>query len=267
MPPFTSQEHHYGPVDLDLDHDLSFVDISLDSKPVRERTMETSNVSVIPVEDEDEVSSTDSDSSEEEDNDSKGSEKSVIEKMLDFNPCMIKVKNPSSALFKKRTCAECGCNVHKLKGGYKKEIKVETIVDEVTNIESEIETKIYFRPQCAERRQHRVEHREAGFGNVLTEIVEFFEAKARKKLEEQARLVRLAREAEDDALVAQASVRAPTTKKSFLKMGFASSFAKKTKKALKSFSFNACRGKQDSTIASAHRGEGVLLEGMFIERI
>merc|ERR1711935_785289 len=174
----------------------------------------------------------------------------------------IKVKNPSSALFKKRTCAECGCNVHKLKGGYKKEIKVETIVDEVTNIESEIETKIYFRPQCAERRQHRVEHREAGFGNVLTEIVEFFEAKARKKLEEQARLV-----AEDDASVAQASVRAPTTKKSFLKMGFASSFAKKTKKALKSFSFDACRGKQDSTIASTHRGEGVLLEGMFIERI
>merc|ERR1712008_454874 len=108
---------------------------------------------------------------------------------------------------------------------------------------------------------------EAGFGNVLTEIVEFFEAKDRKKLEEQARLVRLAREAEDDALVAQASVRAPTTKKSFLKMGFASSFAKKTKKALKSFSFNACRGKQDSTIASTHRGEGVLLEGMFIERI
>lgn len=268
MPPYTSQEHHYGPVDLDDHHDLSFVDISLDSKPVRERTMETSNASVNkPVDDSDEVSSTDSDSSED---DSKGSQKSVLDKVLDFNPCTMKVKNPSSALFKKRTCAECGCSVHKLKGGYTKEIKVQTVVDEVTNIESEVETKIYFRPQCAERRQRRAEHREAGFGNVLTEMLEFFEAKTQKKLEEEERLARLANEAEDAESVAQASVLARANKKSFLNMKLASSFSKKTKKvkkALKSFSFNSCRGKQDSTDASAFRGEGVLVEGMYVQRV
>lgn len=147
--------------------------------------------------------------------------KSIIAKML--CPCTVKVGNPSSALFKIRTCAECGEQVHKYSGGgYEKE-------------EYNDSTKVYFHKSCLQTREDRTIHKQYGFDLVLIDLLDYFEAKAQKKrMEEEC----VARKVEEEAKEARALAHA------FLKAEEKNNgFAKRFKRSLKVFSKSSKKSK------------------------
>jgi len=127
-----------------------------------------------------------------------------MDKVLDFNPCSIKVGNPKSALFKTRICAETGECVHKYsKGGYTKE--------EVIGEDGKI-TKMYLSKSGLKKREDRQKHKESGYSTVMDELLEYFyaieqralekensEIAHQKKLERQAEVVRKAQKAAEEA--------------------------------------------------------------------
>jgi len=198
------------------------------------------------------------------------SQPSILERMLDCNPCTIKISNPKSALFKIRICSECGNRVHKFRnGGYKKELlraeRVVVVVDEGNGEESSSEvvettTKVYFHSDyCVQRNRYRIAHNDneagGGFGLVLEELVEFVEARARKhELEEAASL--LAAAAALAASARNASLGVALVKEQPRKKRPRFLLKRTTKKALKWFSsWSSCRGQKDnSTEESAFRG-------------
>ena len=164
----------------------------------------------------------------------------------------MKVGNPSSALFKVRVCSECGKNVHKLKGGgYQKELKEQQQHEGDESVVTTTKTtKVYFHPRCLAIREDRKLHKESGFGAVLSELGEHFEAKARERALVEARkeaeaAAAKAAEAARKALLEAASV------KQHRRRGRRSGFLKRTKRALKAVSWNACGGKQHGADESA----------------
>ena len=176
----------------------------------------------------------------------------MLDRLLDFNPCTMKVGNPSSALFKVRVCSECGKNVHKLKGGgYQKELKEQQQHEGDESVVTTTKTtKVYFHPRCLAIREDRKLHKESGFGAVLSELGEHFEAKARERALVEARkeaeaAAAKAAEAARKALLEAASV------KQHRRRGRRSGFLKRTKRALKAVSWNACGGKQHGADESA----------------
>lgn len=256
MPPYASQEHGHSPVfhDHDHDHDVSFVEIPIGSKLVEDRTTETIDGSSLnPIVEE------------------KNSPQSIFERLLDFNPCTIKIINPSSALFKVRICSECGEKVHKFKGGYEKEHRLDTIVDEDTSEESVVESKVYFHSGggCLQLREDRKVHKDNGFGAVLIDLEDFFDAKARKKLEAEERRARRAREEEEAAqkqwetevaaAAAAEAASASAARNELLEVSLKDrKFAKRARRALKSFSLKSCRGKQGMPEESAFEGMEII---------
>lgn len=99
-----------------------------------------------------------------------------LDKALDFNPCALKVKNPKSALFKVRICAETGEEVHKYRnGGYTKE-KIE---------EDGSVTKRYLSPFGVQLRKNRLAHNDAGYAAVMNDLMEHFRAIEQRAIEEQ----------------------------------------------------------------------------------
>lgn len=251
MPPYANPEHDHSPVmnDNDNAYDVSLMDIPLGFKPmVEEATTVVSDESSL---------------------NPHTPAPSMFERLLDFNPCTIKIANPSSALFKIRTCSECGERVHKFKGGgYEKEHRLDTSIDEDTHEESSVETKVYFHGTCLQRKEARAHHRDAaGFGEVLIELQDFVEAKNQRKREEEERRARKAREeaaavaaALEAALEAANAAKAELARQATLeaapksrKRGFLS--PKRARRALKSFSWNSCRGTQGMPEETAFRGE------------
>jgi hypothetical protein len=254
MPPYAAQEEQHLPAAFDLNnHELSLVEVPVEApKLVEEQERTTAD-----------ASSTDESSFEllEQpiDTDKKSKSKpSVLGRLLDFNPCTMKVGNPSSALFKVRVCSECGKNVHKLRGGgYQKELKQQhrdATFNDAGEESVTKETKVYFHPRCLTIREDRTLHKESGFGAVLIELREHFEAKAR----EQA-LVAARREAEAAAAKAAEAARralleAAPLKTQHRRRGRRSGFLKRTKRALKVVSWNACGTKQHGADESAFEG-------------
>lgn len=150
--------------------------------------------------------------------------KSIISKML--CPCTLKVGNPSSALFKIRTCAECGEQVHKYTGGgYEKE--------EYNDL-----TKVYFHKRCLQTREDRTIHKKHGYGLVLIDLLDYFQAKAQKKrMEEECAARKVEEEAKEARALAQAFLEAQEKEKGF---------AKRFKRSLKVFSKSSKKSKVSS---------------------
>lgn len=162
---------------------------------------------------------------------------SFFERLLDCNPCAIKIGSPTSALLKVRICAECGDRVHKFRGGgYEKEYHLNTITDDDIHEESEVGTKVYFHGDCLKRRENRTIHRESGFGNVLTELQDTAKAMNWRK-----------RRARRSQAKSAAAAAAAVPLKHVLK-GPKQSFPKRVRRALKSFSLKSCRRTQDATM-------------------
>ena len=229
MPPYASSEHNHSSIfDVDTAHDLSLVEIPLGPKP-DEVIIEASDDSLL-------------DPIGEEDN----PKPSIFERLLDCNPCVMKIANPSSALFKVRTCIECGEKVHKLRGGYEKQARLDKIVDDKTGEESVVEIKKYYHNTCFQLLEDRMSHKDAGFGAVVIELEDFFEARVRRKGEEEERRARRSRTATKTASVSARDAPLEDSQKKW-PLGF----VKRARRALKSFSWSACRGKQDITEASA----------------
>lgn len=197
---------------------------------------------------------------------------SILDRLLDCNPCTMKIANPRSALFKIRVCSECGNRVHRFrKGGYKKELQLlakktsaaaapapapdnDDDDDEEQGDSSAVvaavvvvETKVYFHTDCFQKHHDRIVHKDTGgFASVLEELVGFVEARTRKKEEERAAAaLALA------AALAEQRVSSPPLKDEEKKPGF----LRRTKQALKLLSRGSCRGKKDCAAdESAFRG-------------
>mmetsp|Transcript_7616 Transcript_7616/g.18661 ORF Transcript_7616/g.18661 Transcript_7616/m.18661 type:complete len:260 (-) Transcript_7616:392-1171(-) len=163
--------------------------------------------------------------------------KSIVAKML--CPCTVKVGNPSSALFKIRTCAECGEQVHKYSGGgYEKE-------------EYDDSTKVYFHKSCLQTREDRTIHKQYGFGLVLIDLLDYFPAKAQKKrMEEECAARKVEEEAKEARALAQAFLEAEEKNKGFAKRFKRSLkvFSKKSKNAKVSNNVNHVATKADKNI-------------------
>lgn len=199
---------------------------------------------------------------------------SLLDRLLDFNPCTIKISNPASALFKIRTCAECGDRVHKFRnGGYQKEEHL--IEEQLTIFDDEAEdedesgvvaqansfdstasskiVKAYYHGDCMKLKEDRAAHKDV-FGTVLLELIDAIETRERQRreaeerlAEEEERMQRAEEEAAAAAAVAQAAALAKEAARSPLK--------KRAKKFFRSF--KSCRGASNSTAAtdeSAFRG-------------
>lgn len=208
MPPYAD---HF---DNHCDHDLSLVDVPLESKQVEGIFTEV-------------VKSSSVKSAVEE------NKKSLISKIL--CPCTVKIANPSSALFKIRTCAECGEQVHKYSGGgYEKEEYNEIVHDE-SGEESLVETKIYFHKSCLQTRQNRINHKNSGFENVLIDLLGYFQAMAQKKrMDEESAARKAEQEAAEARALAQAYLEAQQKNKGL---------AKRLKRSLKAFKRKAKNSK------------------------
>jgi len=177
---------------------------------------------------------------------------SVFDNFLDCSLCFNSgtssfpaAMNPSpSAVFKARSCAECGGKCTKLQG-YKKEEVVKTIaleVDPDTGEEKEIKvsTKMYYHKWCHQVKEYRDEHQHRDDGDdyesVMRNLLDYFralelEAQLKKEAElrrkeqaEEALRMTLAQEleqaAKDDAAKAEKQKKKPSkllknVKKSF----------------------------------------------------
>lgn len=199
---------------------------------------------------------------------------SILDRLLDCNPCTMKIANPRSALFKIRVCSECGNRVHRFRnGGYKKELQLlekktsaaaapapapapdnddeEEQGDSSAVVVVVVETKVYFHTDCFQKHHDRIVHKDTGgFASVLEELVGFVEARTRKKEEERA-----AAALAIAAALAEQRVSSPpgvtTPKDEEKKTGF----LRRTKQALKLLSRGSCRGKKDCAAdESAFRG-------------
>lgn len=191
MPPYADHNNH----------DLSLVDVSLESG------QETKSVKFHDINLVSDESSVGEDSTASTEQASKS---------------FFKMPNPSSALFKVRTCCECGQRLHKFRnGGYVKD------------------GEDYFHKDCLQVRNFRDDHRTVGgFGLVLVDLLDFFEARARKQREEQERLERMAREKEEEEKeAARIAAAAKNTKLPF---------AKRAKHALKSLTSKSKKSKSDT---------------------
>ena len=252
MPPYATQEHHHSHShspnhfhDLQQDHDLSLVEI-----PVRYKFAGDEDASGIDASD---VPYHFTWKSVAENPGVEAIPKpSILERLLDCNPCTIKISNPASALFKIRFCSECGQRVHKFQGGYEKEQRLETALDE-NGEESEMETQVYFHSRCCQMREDRRKHKDAGFGKVLMELEDAVQARARKQREEEEQRKRRARD--ESAAIVQAvreinDAHAEASRTGRRTQGF----VQRARRALKVFSFESCRGKKHGTEESAFRG-------------
>lgn len=142
---------------------------------------------------------------------------SFFERLLDFNPCAVKISNPASAFFEMRTCAERGDRVRKFRNGGRES-------EEPVPVSNETDTafvgsdssgdddgedpadsapnsppppslsssdggavKVCYHGECLDRENHRSWNREA-FAPVLEEPPEVVGAvvRARRKAEEEA---------------------------------------------------------------------------------
>lgn len=254
MPPYATQEHDHSHShsphrfnDLHQDHDLSLVEIPVRYKFVGDEDESRTDESDVPYH-----FTSKSVAESPYTNVEDFPKPSILERLLDCNPCTIKIANPASALFKIRFCSECGERVHKLKGGYEKEQRLETAFDEKGE-ESEIETKVYFHSRCCKLREDRRNHKDAGFGKVLIELEDVVQAKARKQREEEEKRARRARE--ESAAIVQAvrdlnDAHEETSRKDRRTQGF----LERARRVLKLFSFQSCRGKKHATEESAFRG-------------
>eukprot|EP00531_Pseudo-nitzschia_arenysensis_P004711 CAMPEP_0116133032 /NCGR_PEP_ID=MMETSP0329-20121206/9883_1 /TAXON_ID=697910 /ORGANISM="Pseudo-nitzschia arenysensis, Strain B593" /LENGTH=265 /DNA_ID=CAMNT_0003627623 /DNA_START=48 /DNA_END=845 /DNA_ORIENTATION=- len=197
MPPYA------GNFETHSEHDWSLVDVPLDFKSNQVEGVESSALESI----------------EEK-------KKSLLAKML--CPCTVKIANPSSALFKIRTCAECGEQVHKYSGGgYEKE-EYNEIVRNESGEESLVETKIYFHKCCLQAREDRINHKNSGFATVLGDLLGYFQDKAEKKrTEEESAARKLEQEAAEARALAQAYLEEQQTNKGL---------ARRLKRSLKVFS-------------------------------
>lgn len=143
-----------------------------------------------------------------------------FDKVLNFHPCAIRVKNPSSALFKIRICAESGEEVHKYrKGGYTKEKVVG---------ENGCVTKRYLSPFGVQRRQDRLAHNDAGYAAVMNDLLEHFRAIEQRaiekreeqraneqKVERQAKKIQTAQKAAEDKRASKDAKLQNRAKKAF----------------------------------------------------
>merc|ERR1712238_626254 len=117
---------------------------------------------------------------------------SMFDKLFDCTPCMNMgtpsfpaAMNPSpSAVFKSRSCAECGGKCTKLQG-YKKEEVFKTIlvvVDPDTGVEKEMQeaTKMYYHKWCHQVKEYRDahKHRDDGddYASVMRNPLDYFRA-------------------------------------------------------------------------------------------
>ncbi len=205
MPPYADHFANHS------EQDLSLVDIPLESKSDQVDTEEEGIFTEI------ELSSFEPIEKQK---------KSLIAKML--CPCTVKIANPSSALFKIRTCAECGEQVHKYSGGgYEKE-EYNEIVNDESGEESLVETKIYFHKSCLQAREDRTNHKNSGYATVLSDLLGYFEAKAEKKrFEKERATLKLEQEAAEARALAQAYLEEQRKSKGF---------GKRLKRSLRVFS-------------------------------
>jgi len=225
MPPYADN------FDNHREHDLSLVDVPLGSKS-NQVQMEVEGIFT-------EVESSSMEPVEEK-------KKSIIAKML--CPCTVKIANPSSALFKIRTCAECGEQVHKYSGGgYEKEEYNEIVHDE-SGEESLVETKIYYHKSCLQTREDRIKHKTSGFTIVLIDLLAYFQEKAQKKrMEEESAAREVEQEAAEARALAQAYLEAQQKNKGL---------AKRLKRYLKGFSRKSKNSKvSDASNLSASNTE------------
>jgi len=198
---------------------------------------------------------------------------SVFDNFLDCSLCFNSgtssfpaAMNPSpSAVFKARSCAECGGKCSKLQG-YKKEEVLKTIaleVDPDTGEEKEIKvsTKMYYHKWCHQVKEYRDEHQHRDDGDdyesVMRNLLDYFralelEAQLKKEAElrrkeqaEEALRMTLAQEleqaAKDDAAKAEKQKKKPRKLLKNVKKSFS---LKKKDKAAKS-------DKDDSSITSS----------------
>lgn len=198
------------------------------------------------------------------------SSSSVLERLLDFNPCMgmmgkrrnssadageeepknkaaFSFSNPYSAIFKDRRCSECGGKCTKLKG-YSKVIVANHMFEEGTSRELPIEEssstkKIYLHKWCSQLRDYRNEHKE-GFNGVLCQLMDYFralelEAQMKREAELRRKQEEVARDTIDNSQIDRNL--AEGQKKNATK-GFLKRVKKSGKRIQKSFSMNACMG-------------------------
>jgi len=191
---------------------------------------------------------------------------SVFDNFLDCSLCFNSgtssfpaAMNPSpSAVFKARSCAECGGKCTKLQG-YKKEEVVKTIaleVDPDTGEEKEIKvsTKMYYHKWCHQVKEYRDEHQHRDDGDdyesVMRNLLDYFralelEAQLKKEAElrrkeqaEEALRMTLAQEleqaAKDDAAKAEKQKKKPRKLLKNVKKSFSLKKKDKSDKATKS---------------------------------
>jgi len=191
---------------------------------------------------------------------------SVFDNFLDCSLCFNSgtssfpaAMNPSpSAVFKARSCAECGGKCTKLQG-YKKEEVLKTIsleVDPDTGEEKELKesTKMYYHKWCHQVKEYRDEHQHRDDGDdyesVMRNLLDYFraleleaqlkkEAELRRKeqADEALRLTlaqELAQAAKDDAAKAEKQKKKPRKLLKNVKKSFSLKKKDKSDKATKS---------------------------------
>ena len=268
MPPYASREHNDGhspPVLSDSHHDLSLFESTSAPKVIAslaafdDTGMQHGDAMSTPNAERDNTLTKEGNKIDDEaaaNNTSDTPKPSILERLLDFNPCTIKVSNPASTLFKIRTCSECGERVHKFRnGGYQKEelIRMKPTFDEdvssgiaataasFESTSSSSVVKVYYHGDCVRLREDRAAHRNT-FAAVLEDLVGFVEARRReaeerkRRAEEEAKAAAAISHATALALAARNTpleVTPPKSKRSPLR---------RAKRFLKFFSWNACRG-------------------------
>jgi len=205
----------------------------------------------------DDASSTASESVASESSNSQDSSSSMLERLMDWNPCVAGMPNPSSALFKTRVCSECGGKCTKLQG-YKKEIVENILVDEKTGEETIVKTKTYFHKWCGTVSDYRQDHKKS-YAAVMCNLLDHFRAlefEAQIEREAQLRLIKeqeeKAREEEELAAKAQEAPLETPKRKSFLKR-----VKKSGKRMKKSFSLSSCMGKNSTSAVSVDAVDAV----------
>lgn len=200
-----------------------------------------------------------------------GNTNSVLERLLDFNPCsgmasmtttsFSLLPNPSSAVFKFRPCSECGRKCTKMQG-YTKEIvetKTNTVFDEETSTGEEeplVETKIYFHKWCSQIKEYRQDHKEQ-FQPVMRNLLDHFRAlelEAQMKREGEIRKARrkeesLKKKARAEAAKAEFAANNNKARDAPLEVNLVEKKPSLMKRVKKSFSMKGCKGNKAATNA------------------
>lgn len=163
MPPFIYREHNHSTVfdDNYEDHDFSS---SLDTIPIRYKL--AGEMTTDTFEDGSSSASASRNNHHIDLQEDSPQPPSILERLLDLNPCTIKVANPPSALFKIRLFSDCGDILHKFKGGgNQKDHRFDNSVDKEKHKESVAESKFY-----SQLKEHRTDHKDHGFATATAAV-------------------------------------------------------------------------------------------------